>query len=204
MGLEGIVSKRADSRYVAGRNDSWLKTTCRHRDTFAVVGWAEKAKKFDGIYLGREEEGRLIYAGKLERGFTEDDKKSIIKRLSALRVRQRPMIACAKPSPRRGGSSHFCSWTPNFAERRAKGCCVTRLSRASVRILCNTGIASRSQIFTKCEYRTGTLRRKSRPCPLQSRRGRGAQRYKQITFARARPGPRPSSYSNCVLTGGWE
>ncbi len=100
MGLEGIVSKRADSRYVAGRNDHWIKTTCRHRDTFAVVGWAEKAKKFDGVYLGREADGKLIYAGKLERGFTEDDKKRIVKRLASLRVRQRPMIASRKTFPK--------------------------------------------------------------------------------------------------------
>jgi hypothetical protein len=59
MELEGIVSKRADGRYRSGRSDLWLKTTCRHCETFVVAGWAEKRGKFDGPYLGREEGGAL-------------------------------------------------------------------------------------------------------------------------------------------------
>src|ERR1700683_4707375 len=77
LGLEGIVSKRTDARYQSGRSSAWLKSTCRHRETFAVVGWAEKNRKFDGIYLGRSRKGELVYAGKLERGFSEEDKRGI-------------------------------------------------------------------------------------------------------------------------------
>ena len=51
-----------------------MKTTCRLRDTFVLAGIAKKAGKFDGIYPGRKERGRLVYAGKLERGFDEQDK----------------------------------------------------------------------------------------------------------------------------------
>ena len=98
--LEGIISKQAEGRYLSGRSDNWIKTTCRHRDTFAVVGWAQKAKKFDGIYLGRREADELIYAGKLECGFSEEDKKEIVKRLAPLRVRKRPMSAARKSFPK--------------------------------------------------------------------------------------------------------
>jgi bifunctional non-homologous end joining protein LigD len=70
--LEGVVSKLKDGRYRSGRNDDWVKATCRHRDTFAIAGWAEKQGKFDGLYLARNEEGELTYAGKLERGFSEE------------------------------------------------------------------------------------------------------------------------------------
>ena len=76
--LEGIDSKRTDGRYRSGRNDSWIKATCRHRDTFAIVGWAEKNGKFDGVYLGRNDEGELAYGGKVERGFSEEDKKNLL------------------------------------------------------------------------------------------------------------------------------
>ena len=48
MELEGVVSKRSDGKYESGRSNLWLKTTCRHRETFVVVGVAEKAGKFDG------------------------------------------------------------------------------------------------------------------------------------------------------------
>jgi len=53
MELEGIVSKRVDGKYESGRTPQWRKTTCRHRDTFVVAGWAERKGRFDGIYLGR-------------------------------------------------------------------------------------------------------------------------------------------------------
>jgi bifunctional non-homologous end joining protein LigD len=91
--LEGIVSKRVDGRYRSGRQDSWFKATCRHRDTFAVVGWAEKNGKFDGIYLGRNDEGELAYGGKVERGFSEDDKKNLLARLQRLTIKKPPIAA---------------------------------------------------------------------------------------------------------------
>jgi bifunctional non-homologous end joining protein LigD len=34
--LEGIVCKRKDGRYRSGRNDTWVKVTCRHRETFCA------------------------------------------------------------------------------------------------------------------------------------------------------------------------
>lgn len=37
-GLEGIVSKRADSRYTAGRTKAWLKTKCYAVEDFSVIG----------------------------------------------------------------------------------------------------------------------------------------------------------------------
>jgi bifunctional non-homologous end joining protein LigD len=78
MELEGIVSKRKDGRYRSGRNENWCKATCRHRETFVVVGWAEKKGRFDGLYLGRSEGGELVYAGKLESGFSDEDKKNLL------------------------------------------------------------------------------------------------------------------------------
>lgn len=38
MGLEGIVSKRADSTYVSGRTRAWLKTKCYAEATFDIIG----------------------------------------------------------------------------------------------------------------------------------------------------------------------
>src|SRR5215207_3248257 len=91
--LEGIVSKRVDGRYRSGRNDSWFKATCRHRDTFAIVGWAEKNGKFDGIYLGRNDEGEFAYGGKVEHGFSEEDKKNLLARLQPLKAKKQPIAA---------------------------------------------------------------------------------------------------------------
>jgi bifunctional non-homologous end joining protein LigD len=41
MELEGVVSKRKESPYRSGRNSSWTKVTCWHRETFVLVGGEE-------------------------------------------------------------------------------------------------------------------------------------------------------------------
>jgi bifunctional non-homologous end joining protein LigD len=96
MELEGVVSKRGDGKYESGRTNLWMKTTCRHRETFVVVGVAEKAGKFDGIYLGRQEAGRLAYAGKLERGFSEIDKVRLLTMFERLKTKAPPITASRK------------------------------------------------------------------------------------------------------------
>jgi bifunctional non-homologous end joining protein LigD len=59
LGLEGIVSKRAESKYPSGeRSPCWVKVPCRQRETFAIVGWANKNGKFDGISC-QDREGRF-------------------------------------------------------------------------------------------------------------------------------------------------
>jgi bifunctional non-homologous end joining protein LigD len=41
LGLEGIVSKRADASYVPGNRGLWVKTKCLNREEFVVVGWTD-------------------------------------------------------------------------------------------------------------------------------------------------------------------
>lgn len=96
MELEGVVSKRTDSKYESGRTATWIKTTCRHRETFVVVGVAEKAGKFNGIYLGKREAGHLAYAGKLERGFSEIDKVRLLTMFERLKTKKQPIAASRK------------------------------------------------------------------------------------------------------------
>jgi bifunctional non-homologous end joining protein LigD len=94
------VSKRVDASYQSGRTDVWTKITCRHRETLTVVGWAEKNKKFDGVYLGRPGADGLIYAGKLERGFSDEDKRAMVARLTPLRTSRQPIRAGRKTFPK--------------------------------------------------------------------------------------------------------
>jgi bifunctional non-homologous end joining protein LigD len=93
MELEGVVSKRVDGTYQSGRTNLWTKTTCRLSETFVLAGVARKAGKFDGVYLGRREGRRLVYAGKLERGFTDEDKKRILELHERLKSKTAPITA---------------------------------------------------------------------------------------------------------------
>src|ERR1700733_5080726 len=46
IGLEGVVSKVRDSKYVSGRGNDWVKKTCAKRETLFVAGFAMKGTKF--------------------------------------------------------------------------------------------------------------------------------------------------------------
>jgi bifunctional non-homologous end joining protein LigD len=90
VGLEGVVSKVRDSRYPSGRGNEWVKKTCAQRETLPIAGFALKANKFDGIYLGRLKGNHLVYAGKVDHGF---DKSST----AELQARLKPLIRKSQP-----------------------------------------------------------------------------------------------------------
>jgi DNA ligase D-like protein (predicted ligase) len=63
MGLEGIVSKRLESRYRSGRSTAWLKTKCMTESEFVVVGMEPNPGGPPFALLAREEGGSLTYVG---------------------------------------------------------------------------------------------------------------------------------------------
>ncbi|MDW6026395.1 DNA ligase D [Mesorhizobium sp. BAC0120] len=74
LGLEGIVSKRVDAPYRSGRSETWRKVKCSRSDTFPIVAFVEKLgahpRRVASLYIGRQQDGRLIYAGKVGTGYT--------------------------------------------------------------------------------------------------------------------------------------
>ena len=76
LGLEGLVAKRRDSPYEAGRRSrAWVKVKVRREQELVVGGWAEGEGRRDdtlgSLLLGHYEGGRLRYAGRVGTGFTE-------------------------------------------------------------------------------------------------------------------------------------
>ena len=90
VGLEGVVSKVRDSRYVSGRGREWVKTTCVQRETLMIAGFALDGNEWDGIYLGRRRGDDLIYAGKVDHGFDKKSSTELRKRLTPLIRRTQP------------------------------------------------------------------------------------------------------------------
>jgi bifunctional non-homologous end joining protein LigD len=87
LGLEGIVSKRADAAYSSGRGRSWLKIKCLQQQEFVVGGYTEPAgsrKGLGALLVGVHEQGELRYAGKVGTGFSRASLAELRERLAPL------------------------------------------------------------------------------------------------------------------------
>ena len=63
LGLEGIVSKRAASRYRSGRSRSWLKTKNMVVSEFVLLGTDRDSDGVPWALLASDRDGRLEFAG---------------------------------------------------------------------------------------------------------------------------------------------
>jgi len=73
-GLEGIVSKRRDQPYRAGRHGGWLKTKCSKRQEFVIGGFTDPEGMRAGLgalLIGYYDRDRLVFCGKVGTGFTQ-------------------------------------------------------------------------------------------------------------------------------------
>jgi bifunctional non-homologous end joining protein LigD len=103
LGLEGIISKRADSTYASGRSRAWLKVKCLSRQEFIIGGYTEPSGSrghLGALLVGVQENGALGYAGKVGTGFTQASLAELAKRLEPL---EQPGPAFANPPRERRG-----------------------------------------------------------------------------------------------------
>jgi bifunctional non-homologous end joining protein LigD len=99
MGLEGIISKRADAPYRSGRGHDWLKTKCSDRQEFVIAGFAPStadASAVGALVLAIHEKGKLHYAGRTGTGFTHKVARDLYRKLKALTVKTSPLDTVPK------------------------------------------------------------------------------------------------------------
>jgi len=99
LGLEGIVSKRADAPYRSGRGHDWLKTKCSERQELVIAGFAPStadAHSVGALVLGYYEQGKLHYAGRTGTGFTHTTARDLYRKLKAMRIDKSPFGALPK------------------------------------------------------------------------------------------------------------
>jgi DNA ligase D-like protein (predicted ligase) len=91
MGWEGIIGKRAESPYRAGRTRDWLKFKCENEQEFVIGGYTDPRGSrtgFGALLLGYyDSDGKLRYAGKVGTGF---DWRTLISLHAALAADERP------------------------------------------------------------------------------------------------------------------
>jgi len=105
---EGIIAKRADAPYEAGRRSrAWLKLKIEQRQEFVVGGWTEPRKSREHIgalLLGYyDADGQLVYAGHTGTGFSRQTLLDTHRRLRRLERKTSPFTT----TPRTNELAHW-------------------------------------------------------------------------------------------------
>jgi bifunctional non-homologous end joining protein LigD len=128
---EGIVSKRADSKYASGRGSAWQKIKCVYEQEFVIGGFTLPSNGTHGVgalLLGYyDEHGSLIYAGRTGTGFTQKTHRAMRDQLDKLRVKASSFKAVPSMyqrgaiwvTPKLVAQVGFASWTSDQLVRQA-------------------------------------------------------------------------------------
>jgi bifunctional non-homologous end joining protein LigD len=128
IGLEGVIGKRRDSRYVTRRSPEWIKLKCGKRQEFVIGGYTDPKGSRTGIgalLLGYyDDDGVLRYAGNCGSGFNGASLRQMRAALEAITVDASPFPPRAVPGrghywvkPELVAEVSFSEWTAADAVR---------------------------------------------------------------------------------------
>ena len=141
QGLEGVVAKRQDSKYEAGRRSgAWVKMRIGGGQEFVIGGYTPAPKNFDTILVGYYEGKKLLFASKVRNGFVPASRESLFRNFEKLRTETCPfanlpdtkkgrwgegltaadMEKCVWLKPRLVAVIDYAEWTPANHLRHAK------------------------------------------------------------------------------------
>jgi bifunctional non-homologous end joining protein LigD len=105
-GLEGLLAKRASSRYESKRSSDWLKIKIVTQQEFIIGGFTEpqgERSHFGALVLGIYEDGKLNWVGNAGTGFDQ-------KTLAFLYARLKPLIGAKCPFAERPKPDRGMTW----------------------------------------------------------------------------------------------
>lgn len=94
QGHEGVMAKRLDSRYVAGkRSAAWRKIKPQLQVACLILGFQGEPAAPHSLLLAAPQEGRLRYVGEVRSGLTENMRRELAPLLSSGRAAA-PIVPC--------------------------------------------------------------------------------------------------------------
>jgi len=141
QGLEGLVAKRRDSAYEAGkRSGAWQKMRINLGQEFVIGGYTVGGRTFDALVFGYYEGRDLLFASKTRNGFTPPLREALMRKFRGLEQVDCPfsnlpekregrwgqgitaakMKECRWLKPVLVGQFEFTEWTPDNHLRHSK------------------------------------------------------------------------------------
>lgn len=124
LGLEGVMAKRADSRYQPGRRSrAWIKLKLQRMQEVVVGGWrpgsGARSGTIGALLVGIPDGDKLRYAGRVGSGFKDWQLRDILKRLQGIDRADSPFLDIPAEdargaqwvSPELVGEVTFGEWT---------------------------------------------------------------------------------------------
>ncbi|MGH7019175.1 MAG: DNA ligase D [Brevundimonas sp.] len=98
MHLEGVISKKLDAPYRAGRSATWVKSKCRGRDEVVIGGWSSEGEtRFRSLLVGVKTKDGLRYLGRVGTGYSAALTKSLLPALKAAAADRSPFVGAKAP-----------------------------------------------------------------------------------------------------------
>jgi ATP-dependent DNA ligase len=96
-GLEGIMAKKKDSKYLPGRrSDCWVKVKVRQTSECYIVGYTkgkgDRGQTFGALHIAEKVGDELHYRGKVGTGFDDATAKEISGALKNIKVVKSPDV----------------------------------------------------------------------------------------------------------------
>jgi DNA ligase D-like protein (predicted ligase) len=105
-GLEGVIGKRKDSLYQAGkRTGSWIKYRVNRGEEFVIGGYIPGPHGFDSLIVGYYRGKDLVYVTRVRNGFVPLLRRKVFERIRGLVSPNMPFVNLPDKRPSRWGES---------------------------------------------------------------------------------------------------
>ena len=105
-GLEGVIGKRADSRYESGeRTGAWVKYKTNKGQELVIGGYRPGTNGFEYLLVGYYEGKDLIFIAKIRNGFTPALRRDVARHFPPLRTSVSPFANLPEPANARRGEA---------------------------------------------------------------------------------------------------